>query len=365
MNIVSYIVANYLKVLRVQERTAEEMIGFLESHSSYPSLRSIVECFEEWQFQCTAATATLDQLEELNEFFIAFLSLPDNAFVFVIKAESDRIIYLDSQLQVVTESLEDFDKKWAKVVFIAEMESNSGIKKTNTPARQPGSMPSIKELKQVAYHQEEPYSFKVFRRVSIYLSYVFARLRVQPSFITALWAATLLFASYLVSTTTDRWSRLVCAAAVCIYYILDCSDGEVARSTHTSSDAGSHLEAISHWVTNLTLIAGTSFGLFRQTPDAGTLLLGLGCLVSDASFHYLYIQLNYWLKEMDYGFFHKVTAAIYVVMPLNLNLFFLGCLLNALHLYLVLWCCISSVFFALLAISYFSREFSLLKKKVS
>jgi phosphatidylglycerophosphate synthase len=223
-------------------------------------------------------------------------------------------------------------------------------------------MPSIEDLKKVAFNQDEPYTYKFFRRISIYFSYIFIRLKITPSQISVGWLFLLLAASVLLAIDTAKF-RYFAALLIILHFCLDCSDGEIARSTGRMSRIGSNLEQIIHWITNLSLIAGIAWGQFRQSANPSALLLGSMCLISDACFHFLYIQLSYWMDECtNYGFLHKITTSLYTVMPLNINLFLLGCLFNAPYLSLLLWGIITSVVFLVLLATFFGKEFSLLKK---
>jgi len=363
MSSVNYIVANYLKVLGIQEPTITAMLNFLENHPKYPSLRSIVETFEEWQFGSTAATATIEQLKSLGGFFIAYLHEGGGAFVFVIRTESEQIIYLNSIGEIIYELYEQFGSKWSNAIFIAELEEGSGFKRNNAEDYYAGDRVSLQQLKKVAFNQEEPYTYKFFRRFSIFFSYVFVRLGIGPNVISSIWMVSLIAASWLLSTGTGASVRFLAAGLICLHFLLDCADGEVARAKKLSSRIGSYYEQTIHWTTNLCLIVGISWGLFNQTGSFMTLLLGLLCLVSDSCFHFIYIQLSYWINnEVDYGWFHKITKAIYTVMPLNINLFLLGCLFNQLYVALFLWFIISSGLFILLSVGFFRKEFLLFRK---
>jgi phosphatidylglycerophosphate synthase len=360
MSSVKYIVANYLRVLGMPDETIAEMLGYLSEHSSFPSLRSIVESFEEWQFDCTAAEATEEQLRLLGNSFIAYTSIFDGSFALVIVAGDDEIIYLNSIGDVVKEPYDLFVRKWnSHVIFVAERTDLSGQRKGEIISRSPIGAPSISDLKKVAFYQDEPFTYKIFRRVSIYCSYWLVRWRVDPNVISLLWLVAMMGASWVVSFSSGLGGRLIAIGLVCLHFILDCCDGEVARITNRTSRVGSNLEQTIHWIVNLALILGSAWGLYRQNGTIASLSLGLICLAGDATFHFFYIQLNYWLNpHLDYGWFHKISSYIFPFMPMNINLFAIFCLIGRLDLFLLIWAIVSFTLFVLLAIGYFGKEFS-------
>ncbi|WP_188930244.1 CDP-alcohol phosphatidyltransferase family protein [Puia dinghuensis] len=358
MSSIKYIVANYLKVLGIEQTTINEMLAFLFRHSQYPTLRSVVESFEEWQFSCTAAEATLEQLKSLGNFFMSFVNSFGGSFILVIATQEYQIIYLNAVGEVVCETYDKFIDKWNHIVFIAEVGENSGRKKSFATDLHSGR-PSLNEIRAVSFNQDEPPTYKFFRRFSIYFSYMFARLGVTPNYISSMWVLSMLTASIVISIDTQVSHRILAAVLVIAHFIFDCADGEVSRITQRTSHAGANLEQTFHWISNLSMIVGATVAEFRETSNYHTLYLGLFCLASDCSFHFLYIQFNYWLDESkDYGWLHRLTSLIYPIMPININLFLLACIFNRFTLFLTIWGGLSFLFFILLAFVYFGKELS-------
>jgi phosphatidylglycerophosphate synthase len=58
-----------------------------------------------------------------------------------------------------------------------------------------------------------------------------------------------------------------------LYYVLDCSDGEVAVATGNTSDFGAFLDKISHPITNSAIIYFSAFGAYRITGSLPLLVI--------------------------------------------------------------------------------------------
>jgi len=363
MSPVKYIVSNYLKVLGVAEQTTAEMLMFLSEHPGYPSLRSIVECFEEWQFESTAAEITIKELKDLGNFFIAFTNTFNGTFILVISTQEYQLIYLNAKGEIICETYEEFSKKWNHVIFIAELRENSGLRRKVDLIEKTPSPNLLTVIRSVAFNQEESPTYKLFRHGSVHISYLFIRLRISQNVATVLWLFAILASGYYIAKGPTLENRLLAITLVLMHFLFDCADGEIARATKSTSQYGSNLEQLFHWITNATLIIAASLGQFAQTKNEFFLKFGLFCLASDSLFHFYYIQLNYWLDDLtDYGWFYKISSTAYQFMPLNINLFLLSCLIGHLELFLIGWAIVSFVLFGLLFIGYFRK--GVFKRKI-
>lgn len=59
----------------------------------------------------------------------------------------------------------------------------------------------------------------------------------------------------LVATVPALWAAIAAAAAIQLYLLLDCVDGEVARWRRTTSIAGVFLDRLGHYVVEISLLA--------------------------------------------------------------------------------------------------------------
>ena len=131
--------------------------------------------------------------------------------------------------------------------------------------RQPPLPPmTMAELRAVAQppstmnrHNAEHWAGPLYlRKGSIYLTrYIFLPLGMTPNavtwlmvFIGAAGAAVLVWPSW--------WATLICALAMQLQIMVDCSDGEVARTRRLYSPAGVYIDRIGHYSTEALLAIG-------------------------------------------------------------------------------------------------------------
>jgi phosphatidylglycerophosphate synthase len=355
MSNTNYIVANYLNTFRFPGNTIADMTRYMERHPAFPSLMSISECFDEWRIPNIPGRIEKQELKSLDTPFMAYLDAY-SSFVLVLNQDTAQVTYLTWEGEILKESNEDFYGKWDGVVFIAEPDELSGTRVN--PEAEVSEKISIAAIRKVAFNQEEPPTYKFFRLFSVYFSFVFARLNVSPSVITFLWLISLLGASVLIAT--GSYSHMTWAIGlILLHFVLDCSDGEVARINRQTSRIGSIFEQMVHWTTNLTLIAGASLGLYAQTKNDFALMIGVFCMMADACFHYVYIQFNYWMEEsVNYGWFHSITKFIYIFMPVNISLLTVCVVINRLDIFLWGWTGIAVLLFLLLTFFFLKKEFN-------
>ena len=114
---------------------------------------------------------------------------------------------------------------------------------------------------QKPHEQEETYAWYVTRRISPYATWFFIQLGVKPNLVTVF---TLLFGigSGILLAAGSRGFSLLGVIALQIMYILDCSDGELARVTRRFSVEGEYLDKISHYLIDITVITGFTLGVY-------------------------------------------------------------------------------------------------------
>ena len=95
------------------------------------------------------------------------------------------------------------------------------------------------------------------RHLSIYLTALFVRLGVSANQVSG---AMLVvgFASFLCAVPHVLYLNLASLALFLLFYILDCSDGEVARWTNCCSKGGVFLDYAAHVVCNCPLLAAAA-----------------------------------------------------------------------------------------------------------
>lgn len=361
MSSTKHIIENYLRIIDIEEPVLNEILDSLEKHPGYPSIKSLAETLEEWGLKFNIISGEKEDLISLGDFFIA---VHKGTYVFVTKTEQEEIIYLNDKGFIIKERYEVFNSGWNKMAFWVDKPKHSPIHRIKTGQCGQLDKPTLKNIKTVSFGRVEPYTYQFFRRFSIYFTYLFVRLKIKPGAITILWTLTLLLTSYLLASGSAKPSiRFLSLILIFLHFIWDCTDGEVARITNKVSKSGYYLERVMHWITNMTIILGISYGLFNQSGKPVMLLLGLICIIGDTCFHLIFSELNYWVNpEIRYNWLQKITKVVYFFMPLNINIIILGCLFNQVFISLIFWCSISILLFVLVSVSFFSKEYSMLRK---
>jgi phosphatidylglycerophosphate synthase len=93
------------------------------------------------------------------------------------------------------------------------------------------------------------------RRLSPYATLVFARLGWPPNAVTVCFIISGIVAAVLTAVP-GLPAAIGVAAAIQLYLLFDCSDGEVARLTGRFSATGIYLDRIGHYVAEALLLAG-------------------------------------------------------------------------------------------------------------
>ena len=102
----------------------------------------------------------------------------------------------------------------------------------------------IKELRKASRKNErEPMGIRFYRFFSIYLTALFIKLRLSPNFISMLSIGSAIGGAILLMFGSYQF--LVIGAAVMVFsYLLDRSDGELARYTGKLTVYGGYLEIL-------------------------------------------------------------------------------------------------------------------------
>lgn len=100
----------------------------LEQHPDYPSLLSLGDTLDRYHIENAALRIDAEQLALLQVPYIAHLRTHGGTFVLVERATDETFIYRNEKGKRITETRQDFLKKWSGVVFIAEPTEASGEK---------------------------------------------------------------------------------------------------------------------------------------------------------------------------------------------------------------------------------------------
>lgn len=366
------LIGTYLRLLGHKENgIVENMQSFLEAHPKYPNVESLAECFSTWNFPITVIQPDEERLKKMQGFFLAKVEEQYGNWILVLKLDSAGATYLNVFGNVVNKNYEDFIST-IKFILTVEITQESGSInngqseiKGNGFEKSKKEYPSLLDILKVAIDRHEAVTYRLFRGLSIFFTYVFIRLNIKPVLITMLWLGCVLGASLTLFLRIDLTGRLIAASLIFLHYILDCSDGEVARITKRTSKFGSILEQLVHWTGMFTLVVGITLGLYRAEGNPNILILGLFCLLFDALFHFILYYSHYWYNpKRKYGRLIKISNSLNWVLPINPNLFFWCILFNSLHFSLISWTISAPILIVLLASPYLLGEYRFLKSEV-
>jgi phosphatidylglycerophosphate synthase len=142
------------------------------------------------------------------------------------------------------------------------------------------SRPSVAELRPVAQpaglldrESGEHWAGRLYmRRLSPYVTTVFARTSVRPDTLTGLMILVGL-AGAAVLVIPGLAAAVAAALLIQIYLLLDCSDGELARWRGTTSPRGVYLDRVGHYLVEAAFL--TALGARAADGADGWLALGL------------------------------------------------------------------------------------------
>lgn len=149
------------------------------------------------------------------------------------------------------------------------------------------SRPSLAELRAAGQSpavlgrlNDEHWAGRLYmRRVSVFATWVFARLGWSPNAVTVAFIVCGVAAGGVVALG-GLWSAVVAALLIQAYLLFDCSDGELARYTRRTSATGVYLDGIGHYLGETALLAG--LGIRAQghlTAAGGYVSAGLAAAV--------------------------------------------------------------------------------------
>jgi uncharacterized membrane protein/predicted double-glycine peptidase len=125
---------NLLNLLSINY--TNEKITSLTNSADYPSLKSLSDSLEELNCQNLAVKLSLHQLKEIPFPAIAHLSKNNGHFVVLQKLKGEFLQYIDPEIGIVKESLQNFEMKWTGVILLAQANKKSGEENYQQKRRQ-------------------------------------------------------------------------------------------------------------------------------------------------------------------------------------------------------------------------------------
>ena len=96
------------------------------NHPNYPSLSALSDTLNDWSIDNMSITSSVDQLPEVPYPAIAHLHKHGGHFVVLEKLEKGLLHYIDPEIGVVKETVNEFEKKWTSVLLLVQANEKSG-----------------------------------------------------------------------------------------------------------------------------------------------------------------------------------------------------------------------------------------------
>ncbi len=139
-------------------------------------------------------------------------------------------------------------------------------------------MRSVKELRakcQAGKEGSDTWYGRCFaRKISIYFTIAFIKLGIRANVVTGMFLLSGIVAACLFAIGTKE-SILAGALMLQLWYILDHSDGEVARNNNETSLTGIYYDYIIHYIVHPMVFFGIGFGVSRAIGNVNYLFLGV------------------------------------------------------------------------------------------
>lgn len=135
--------------------------------------------------------------------------------------------------------------------------------------------PTLSNLKKVIRksYEPEPYARYFIRPISILFTWVFVRTPISANQVTVLQEILGVLGAILIGLGNLKLS-LIGVLFLQLGYVLDCSDGEVARWKNQQSVKGVYLDLIGHVIVIPSYLYAFAFGIWMRTGQIEVLVVG-------------------------------------------------------------------------------------------
>ncbi len=134
-------------------------------------------------------------------------------------------------------------------------------------------MPTIKELKQVASSNRRDIFYRLVDHLGFYPAKLLVKTRLTPNQITVIWILGQIVSALFLAT--GQWHKMVLGLFFFqAFFIIDCTDGIVARYKKIFSLNGIYLDYIGHYIANPTLLVSLTIGVYKIQQNPLYLLAG-------------------------------------------------------------------------------------------
>jgi len=136
-------------------------------------------------------------------------------------------------------------------------------------------MVSTKEIKELLNTTDEgKWGHWVFTRLSVYLTKILLMLPITANQVTIL-STILGIIGVLFMTSKNDFYYIFGFLFICLYWILDFSDGVIARYKNCTSVRGKYLDSLGHLLVHPLMFLAIGVHLFNKSGDILYLVIGL------------------------------------------------------------------------------------------
>ncbi len=137
---------------------------------------------------------------------------------------------------------------------------------------------TITDLKKICQTNESAkhdgwYAQKITRKISIRLTKLLLHTNITGNQVTILWCFIDICGG-LMFIVNLYWLNLLASLFLHIAFILDCTEGEIARYRNTCSLKGKYLDRLCHTVAYPLIFIGISIGVYNVYHDLIYLVMG-------------------------------------------------------------------------------------------
>jgi len=140
-------------------------------------------------------------------------------------------------------------------------------------------MPTIKQLRKAQPKPVNKLDKYLHRFLSAYITKFFLSLKLTGNQVTIIWILTGVISS-LFFLKGSYFLSLIGALVLLLSFIIDFSDGEVARYNKQTSVNGFYLDCIGHFIVISSVIVAISFALFYKFSSLIFLIFGFTTTIS-------------------------------------------------------------------------------------
>ena len=139
-------------------------------------------------------------------------------------------------------------------------------------------MPTIKELRSLSQSKRRDPIYTFMDYLAYYPAKILLYTSLTPNQITIMWILGQIIAALFLITGDHLIMTLAVLAFQCMF-ILDCTDGIVARYRKKFSLNGIYLDYLGHYIANPLLLVCYGIGVFKIERNIIFLLLGIGAAI--------------------------------------------------------------------------------------